>query len=159
VVQHFALPVEALDQKLIDGFLGKIIVQGFSEGFQGKFNTGGAFVTAGGAVAAEGLDGNGAAILTVAVSPENDDEPVFDHAGDDHIVNLHQTQEEVGHLDAGICAFDLPQIADNPVPVTPLVVKGKVVILEKTLRNLIQFNAPYKLTVGTGIGQIIEYRF
>jgi hypothetical protein len=42
VAQHFVFPVEALDQKLIDGFLGKIIVQGFSEGFQRNFNPRGA---------------------------------------------------------------------------------------------------------------------
>ena len=148
-------PSKALNHELLHVFLGIIVIQGRFQGLHRDLHACRALVPSRAPVAAEGLDRDGAAILAVAVPAQNDDEPVPDDAGNQHIKNLRDPDEKIGHLDAGVGAFHLAEKAHDPVAIAAPVMKGIVVVLEIFLGDLIQLDAANELAIGAGIGQVI----
>ena len=85
MVSQFALPAQALHEKAIHGLLGDVIPYDFSDRIDGNLHARRAPVAAGSPIIPEGLLSDYPAILAVPISPENNDEPFFDDAGNDDV--------------------------------------------------------------------------
>lgn len=130
-------------------------MQGLFDRFDGNFYPCRASVTAGTAKVFKRLLCDRPAILAITIPPENDDKPFFDDSRDDNVGDVNNPQEKVGYLNTCINTLHLAEKTDNPVTVTTLVMKGMIVILEKAVRDLIQFDTPDKLLIGAGKIQVI----
>jgi len=127
-----------------------------SECFQGDFHPCRALVPAAAAVLPEGRCRDVAAVLAVTVAPKDDDQPVFDDPGDNHVVNIDDAQIEISYLDAYIGAVHLAQETGDPVAVAATVAIGMFERLQVALGNLVQFDAADELPVGPNRGQVIS---
>src|SRR5450830_1728171 len=155
LLRRYFFPPEALDEEAVHGLLGEIIFQGRPERLHGDLHPCRTPVTTRTTDIPERFHGNRTAVLTVAVPPKDDDQPVLYDAGDDHMEDVDDPKVEIGHLHTDVRAFDSAQKADHPVAVTAFVVVGIIVVFQEPVRNLVQLDATDELSVGPRKSEVI----
>src|SRR5512145_849508 len=120
----------------------------FGKDFQWNFNPGGAAMAASLADHAAGVLCDCAAVLTVSVAAENNNQLVLYDSGDNDIIGADQPKIEVRHLHADIRAFHMPQESDAAAPEIFHMPVGMLKIFQITGRRLVKFHAADEPHVG-----------